>query len=402
MNAPRHALIIGAGVAGPVAAIALQRAGIDATVYEAYPTTAHGIGAFMGLAANGQDALAAIGLKDAVRSTGIPTPRMAMLNGAGRQLAEVDNGLTLPDGTSNLTVRRADLYDVLHAEALGHGVRIEYGKRLTSIEQTPDSVTATFDDGTFATADVLVGADGMCSTVRGIVAPDAPAPEYTGLLGTGGYARGISLPGRRDTMYFVFGKRGFFGYQIAGDDEVWWFANQPVPSEPAPAELAGRTPEWSKKLLTDLFAGDAPPARQIVEAGEDNVGWLPMHSMAAPRTWYSGRAVLIGDAAHVTSPSSGQGASLAIEDAVELTRCLRDLPDPAAAFATYQSLRAARVKKVYDNARRVNSSKAAGPVGRVFRDLLTPVFLKVMASPKSMRWLHGHHIDFDAPVAQAA
>ncbi|HYU84126.1 MAG TPA: FAD-dependent monooxygenase, partial [Kribbellaceae bacterium] len=152
MNAPRHALIIGAGVAGPVAAIALQRAGIDATVYEAYPTTAHGIGAFMGLAANGQDALAAIGLKDAVRSTGIPTPRMAMLNGAGRQLAEVDNGLTLPDGTSNLTVRRADLYDVLHAEALGHGVRIEYGKRLTSIEQTPDSVTATFDDGTFATA----------------------------------------------------------------------------------------------------------------------------------------------------------------------------------------------------------------------------------------------------------
>src|SRR6266498_3292314 len=121
----QNALIIGAGVAGPVAAMALRRVGIDATIYEAYPTTAHGIGAFMGLAANGQDALAALDLRDAVRAIGIPTPRMAMLNGSGKVLAEIDNGLTLPDGTTNLTVRRADLYDVLHDEALRRGIRIE-------------------------------------------------------------------------------------------------------------------------------------------------------------------------------------------------------------------------------------------------------------------------------------
>ncbi len=397
----QNALIIGAGVAGPVAAMALRRVGIDATIYEAYPTTAHGVGAFMGLAANGQDALAALDLKDAVRAIGIPTPRMAMLNANGKVLAEIDNGLTLANGTSNLTVRRADLYDVLHAEAVERGVRIEYGKRLTALTQSADSVVAQFDDGTSATGDILIGADGMRSAVRGIIAPGAPKPEYTGLLGTGGYARGISLPGPRDVMYFVFGRRGFFGYQITGDDEVWWFANQPAPAEPTAAELAGRTPEWSKRLLTELFADDAPPARQIVEVSDDNVDWLPMHSMAAPRTWHQGRVVLIGDAAHVTSPSSGQGASLAIEDAVTLARCLRDLPD-AAAFASYQGLRADRVKKIHASAKRVNNSKAAGPVGRVFRDLLTPVFLKVMASPKSLQWLHGHHIDFEAPVGRSA
>jgi 2-polyprenyl-6-methoxyphenol hydroxylase-like FAD-dependent oxidoreductase len=394
----QHALIIGAGVAGPVAALALHRAGIHATVYEAYPTTAHGVGASMGLAANGLDALAALDLREPVRAIGVPAPRMAMLNGSGRVLAELANGLTLADGTTNLTVRRADLYQVLHDEAVRRGVRIEHGKRLTGFEETANGLLARFDDGTEATGDLLVGADGMRSTVRGIVAPGAPRPEYTGLTGTGGHARGPGLDLPQDTFYFVFGKRAFFGYQAIGPEEVLWFANVPTPDEPTQDELNQRTPEWTTRLLVELFEADATPARRLVEATGEYVGWLTMHQMAAPATWYSRRAVLVGDAAHVTSSSSGQGASLAIEDALELARCLRDMPDLAGAFSAYQRLREGRVRKVYDNARKINSSKAAGPVGRVLRDLLLPVFAKKMAKPESVSWLHGHHIEFDAPV----
>lgn len=390
------ALIVGAGVAGPVTAMALQRAGIDATIYEAYPNTAYGVGAFMGLAANGLDALSALELRDPVRAVSVPTPRMAVLNGAGRTLAEIANGLTLPDGTSNLTVRRADLYQALHDEAVRRGVPIEYGKRLVSVEQAAGGVVARFADGSEASGSFLIGADGMRSKVRDLVDPGASKPEYAGIVGTGGYAHGVRVDARPDTMYFVFCKRAFFGYQAVSDDEVWWFANVPRSTEDTTTEVPL---EETKRRLLPLFADDTIPAVKIIEASTETATWLPMHSMAAPVNWHRERMVLVGDAAHVTSPSSGQGASMAMEDAVTLARCLRDMPDLTEAFTAYQRLREDRVHRVYTNAKKVNANKAAGPVGRVFRDLLAPVFMKRMAKPEAIQWLHGHHIDFDERVA---
>jgi 2-polyprenyl-6-methoxyphenol hydroxylase-like FAD-dependent oxidoreductase len=398
-----HALIIGAGVAGPVTAMALQRVGIPATLYEAYPTPAHGVGVFMGLAPNGLDALATLGLHQPIAALGIPTPRMALQNGRGKILAEIANGMTLADGTTNLTIKRADLYQVLHDEALRRGVRIEYGKRLVGADPAGGGVVARFADGTQAKGSVLIGADGMRSTVRRLIDAAAPAPEFTGLVGTGGCARGVQLAARPGTFHFVFASRAFFAYLVAPRGEVLWFANEPWGTrEPSDDELAALGGAASKPRLSQLFAGDAIPAQQLLDATAETAAWMPMHSMAAPARWHRGPMVVIGDAAHVTSPSSGQGASLAIEDALVLARCLRDVEDPGAAFAAFQQLRQQRVKKVYDNARRVNASKAAGPIGRVLRDLLMPVFARRMATPGALSWLHGHHIDFDQPIERAA
>lgn len=399
---PEHGkvLIIGSGIAGPVTAMALQRVGIDATLYEAYPTTAHGIGAFLGLAPNGLDALAALDLREPVQRLGIPTPKMALWNGAGKRLAEFANGLTLSDGTTNLTIRRADLYQVLNDEAVRRGVRIEHDKRLVDVDQTADGVMARFADGTEADGSVLIGADGMRSRVRALVDPNAPRPAYVGLVGTGGYAPGVTLSALPGTFNFVFGKRAFFGYLVVESGEVWWFANEPRADEPTSAELAAVSPEESKRRLATLFTDDVIPAVEIIRATRDDLGLIPMHAMASPASWYRGRMVLVGDAAHVTSPSSGQGASLAIEDAIILARCLRDLPDPNEAFATYQRLRQDRVQKVFDGAKRTNRDKAAGPIGRVLRDLLMPLFAKKMAKPGAMAWLHDCHIEFDQPIVQ--
>jgi 2-polyprenyl-6-methoxyphenol hydroxylase-like FAD-dependent oxidoreductase len=108
--------------------------------------------------------------------------------------------------------------------------------------------------------------------------------------------------------------------------------------------------------------------------------------------------VIIGDAAHATSPSSGQGASLAIEDAIVLAKCIRDRTDVAQAFADYERLRRGRVERVVAYSARVSQSKTAGRVGRWFRDLAMPLALKVFASPNAQAWLYGYHIDWSEPL----
>lgn len=128
----------------------------------------------------------------------------------------------------------------------------------------------------------------------------------------------------------------------------------------------------------------------------------PTYDLPAVPTWHNDRMVIIGDAAHATSPASGQGASLAIEDAVQLARCLRDLSDSEQAFRAYERLRRDRVERIVAQGARSSQSKAAGPIGRVFRDLMLPLFLKRMANgDQGAAFMYDHHIDWHAPVTAA-
>lgn len=110
--------------------------------------------------------------------------------------------------------------------------------------------------------------------------------------------------------------------------------------------------------------------------------------------------IVIGDAAHTAAPSSGQGAAMVFEDAVQLARCLRDRPDVPAAFAAYERLRRERVERVVAQGKRTSGTKVAGPVGRLVRDLALPVIARRVARDDgaSLAWLYDHHIDWAAPV----
>ncbi|HEX4226791.1 MAG TPA: FAD-dependent monooxygenase, partial [Pseudonocardiaceae bacterium] len=176
-----RALIIGAGIAGTAAAMAGQRVGIDAVVYEAYDRTAHGVGGGLGVAINGFDVLRTLDLHEQVRATGWPTNKIMLWNGNGRRLALAD------DGSIEVTAERARLYAALYDETLRRGIPIEHGKRLVGVEHRDDEVIARFDDGSSASGTVLIGADGMYSATRGLVAPNAPKPHYAGLTGCGAY-----------------------------------------------------------------------------------------------------------------------------------------------------------------------------------------------------------------------
>ncbi|MFC4858727.1 FAD-dependent oxidoreductase [Actinophytocola glycyrrhizae] len=385
------ALIAGGGIAGPVTAMALRKAGIEATVYEAYDRAADGVGAFLTLATNGLAALRTLDLHTLVRERGFDTPSMTIGMG-GKPFAAFEFGEPLPDGTVTQTVARAAVYTALRDEAVRRGVRIEYGRRLTSASSTPDGVTATFSDGTTARGDLLVGADGLRSTTRSILDPDAPPPRYVPLLNAGGYARGLDLGAEPGRMHMVFGRKCFYAYVVHPSGDVWWFANPRQPRELSREELA-RVP-WREKLL-GLFTREDGPAVDLINATEEIfAGWNTYDFPKVPR-WHRDRMVIIGDAAHATSPASGQGASMAIEDAVTLAKCLRDIEDVRGAFARYESLRRERVERVVKQGKRNGDGKSLGPVMRH----VLPLVLK-MAKPGAAgtRWLYGHRIRWSEPV----
>ena len=391
-----RAIVVGGGVAGPVTAMALQKAGIDVTVHEAHPAPAGDVGAWLGVQVNGLDALRAIDADRPVRDAGFPTPVIEFRSGTGRVLG------TMPTGTrgrgaagpGGVSLRRSDLYRVLHAEALRRGVEVRYGSRLAATRTTPDGVTATFADGTTESADLLVGADGVRSTVRTLLDPGAAPPRFVPVLNTAGYAEHTPADAEVGRLTMVFGRRSFFGWLPAPDGRTWWFANPPAPGEPATDAVATTSDDEWRALLRDLHRADRAPALALVDATPHPLRGWTTYDVPAVRRWHDGRTVLVGDAAHATSPAAGQGSSLAMEDAVVLARCLRDLP-LAEALTVYERARRGRAERVVAQGFRTSSAKAPPAVGRVVRDLVMPLVLR-RGDPQA--WMRDHHLEWDEPA----
>ncbi|RJQ72267.1 FAD-dependent monooxygenase [Pseudonocardiaceae bacterium YIM PH 21723] len=385
------AAIIGGGIAGPVTAMALRKAGIEASVYEAYADPADGIGGGLSIAPNGINALAVVGADHAVRAAGYPMPSISLHSWTGKLLGTFND---LPHLPASATVMRTDLYRALHDCAAEQDVKIHFGHRLQSAAEGDSGVEIRFANGVSLDADILIGADGIRSTVRSLINPAPIEPRYSGLLGFGGMAPDLGL-GEPGGWHMYFGKKAFFAYQVLPDRRTAWFANLPHRSYLSYAEATAiPNTEWLASL-TEVFSADRTPAVRVLSQAYDMVNVGPMHDLPTVPVWHRGRMVLVGDAAHATSPSSGQGASLAAESAVELARCLRDLP-VSSAFSTYEALRRPRVEKIIAAGHRTNNDKAAGPVARVLRDLLMPAVMKLMNPGKAFQAVHGYQIDWDA------
>ncbi|WP_427164781.1 FAD-dependent monooxygenase [Streptomyces sp. C1-1] len=335
-------LVIGGGIAGAATALALHRAGLDARVYEAHPDSAEDLGAFLTLASNGMRALAALDASTVVTALGFPLTSMRVLDGTGAQLARVPLGEAADPLLRYRCLRRGDLGSALQAEAARGGVAFRHGARLVSVEDGTDGVTARFADGTSASGDLLIGADGLNSAVRATIAP-AVRPSYAGQQVFYGYTGAAGLPAGDACITMVRGSAAAFGFAVSPDGETYWFAR--VSGDPLPAEkTGGGTPAgWRETLLPPLRKDDTPAADIVTATGDDvlvtNATEIPPGS-----PWRAGRVLLVGDAAHAASPATGQGASMALEDAVVLAKCLRDVPDTDAALARYEELRRPRVE----------------------------------------------------------
>ena len=393
MTAARTALVAGGGIAGATTALALQKAGIEPVVLEARPGPAEE-GAFLTLGSNGLEALRQLEADGPALVAGFPTPSMTLRSGTGKRLGAVPASTARPGGATSRTMMRGELAALLLAEAERRGIRVLYGRRLAGAEQTGERVLARLADGEEIAADLLIGADGIHSPTRRAIDPGAPAPAYGGLLNTGGRTRGVRSAAEPGHYELIFGRQAFFGHVTAPDGEVWWFANLPWRAEPSAEELRAIRAEDLRDRLLRAFAADAGPAAELIAATAEPMPLSPIHSIPHLPRWQRGRMLVLGDAAHARSPSSGLGASLAIEDAVVLGSCLHDAAGVEAAFDRFEQIRRPRVEKIIRWAARVNSSKAAGPVGRVLRDALMPLALRLGERSGAHEQTYGHRVEW--------
>jgi 2-polyprenyl-6-methoxyphenol hydroxylase-like FAD-dependent oxidoreductase len=372
-------LIAGAGIAGPATAIALRKAGIAAVLYEAYPKDATDAGTFVTIAANGQDALRAIDAHGPVLDASFPASRMRILDPAGTQVADIPLGRDHPGPR---TIIRSRLASVLRQEAAARGVPVEYGKRLTTATRTGTGVRVLFADGSHADGDVLVGADGIHSPVRTAIDPAAPDPRYTGLMIACGYADAAIADAGCYEM--IHGSRAFLGHTTGPDGRAWWFARVPAP-ELTDRDLAAPAAYWRDRLAA-AFAADAAPAAALIRSTSDPVTVTSAYDIPVLPTWHNDSMTVIGDAAHATSPSTAQGASMALEDAAVLAKCLRDVPATPAALALFEELRRDRVERIVRAGAGGGNPPPPSPPSGPRRGNPT-------------EWLFGHHIDWHTTVS---
>ncbi|WP_432478846.1 FAD-dependent oxidoreductase [Nocardioides sp. GXQ0305] len=394
------ALVVGGGVAGPAVALGLQRVGVDAVVLEARTEAQLRAGSYLTLSPNGVHAADQLGVAAELRAAAFPTRRNDLVSGTGRALGSVPLGSPLSDGTTGLTLKRPALAELLATAASARGTEVRYGARVVAVHDGTDRVEVELDDGSRVGGDLLVAADGVRSRVRSLVDPSAPEGRYVGLTNFGGITRDTpraeELP--REAWQMVFGARAFFGAHRTPEGDVVWFANVPRPAIGADERAATSDEQW-QGWLADLLADDAGPAAELVRTGRLELAGDSTYDLGHVPVWHRGRVVLVGDAAHAPAPSSGQGASMALEDAVELARCLRDVPSGVEdAFAAYEALRRERVERIVEAGARSSSSKVPGRVGRVVRDAMLRLVFRYVVTDRSVAWMSDHRVSLDSPV----
>lgn len=390
------ALVIGGGIGGATAAMALQKAGIDSVVYEAYPTDAENIGAFLTVMNNGMTALRAIDVHQPVIDNSFAATGAEYISATGKWVNE--RKYPQNNGTINLprTLKRGALNRIMHTELRARGIPVKHSKRLEHAETQADgTVVAHFADGTSDCGDLLIGADGLHSVTRKLIDPDAIQPRYVGLTILLGYTDKATPKSPPGLFQMYYGKRAFFGYIVDTNGETWWFARIPGPEIAKHALRDTPTEQW-RRTAASFFTDDDIPAVEIIEK-PGTIFPVNTYDLPSVRHWHNSSMVLLGDSAHAVSPSAGQGASLTVEDSVVLAKCLRDLPDLPTAFSTYENLRRKRVEQV------IRTAMKADPAAirlRVFHRLLHD--LKISREETRGRhphsWIYDYSLDWDSPI----
>jgi len=358
-------LIIGGGIGGLSAALALRRVGVQADVFEQAEELRE-VGAGLSVWANALRALERLGVASRVRSLGSRIDRFEVRTHAGRTLsalsfAALERKLGVPVG---VIVHRGDLLRELAAGL--DEARIHCNARLISFESRADGVCARFADGREASADLLVGADGLHSVVRSQL-HGTSKPRYAGYTCWRGFAHLEVKDPPPGLSFETWGPGARFSVHHCGQGRLFWYATRNV-SEGGVDSPAGR-----KADVQALFRNWHAPIPEVIEATQcagilrnDIVDRLPLAN------WGRGRITLLGDAAHPTTPNLGQGACQAIEDAVFLAAELVGVRDIESALRHYEQARYPRTAAITNHSWRLGSlCQWETPFGCWLRNRLT-------------------------------
>lgn len=327
------ALIVGGGIGGLCAAVALQKKGIEVLVFEQAPELKE-VGAGLSIAPNGMQVLKRLELVEEIISKGITIDSASITDSRGKSISTVDNTVFKRKfGYAPVAIHRFTLQHILLKQLPEHQVLA--GKKFARYQETENGIEAHFEDGSVYQGDFLIGADGIKSGVRKQLLGEVQL-RYSGQTCWRGIAE-MTLPtDEKNTFQEIWMNRAGLrsAYVQINDHQVYWYVT--ICSAPGGHEESDKTKTYLKELTKDV----ASRIHEVIDHTNDTLiirndlnDFLPME------TWSKGKVVLIGDAAHATTPNLGQGANQAMESAYYLAECLAGSLGIQAAFLQYQNTR---------------------------------------------------------------
>lgn len=339
-------LIVGGGVGGLSAAIGLRRGGQDVEIVEINPKwgdiSAHG-GTGIIQQANVVRAMAQLGIVGEFLAAGFPYDKIQSYDTAGNLIQDLPaHKLAGLDYPAMVGISRPALHQVLFNATLRVGAKIRTGITVSNITQNEKAVTVKFTDDSTDTYDVVIGADGLYSKVRPMVFGEQYVPKYQGQAV---WRYNLRRPAERDCLASQIGPDSNAGVCPINNTEMYMFLTSNEPDNPWMPE--DKLADLMRERLKGYGGFIGKLRDQITDSSK--VVYRPLESVLVPSPWYRGRVALIGDAAHGATPHLGQGAGMAIEDAVVLAQELSREQTVEAAMQKYMERRWERAKFIWES-----------------------------------------------------
>lgn len=335
--------IVGGGIAGLTAAITLLKKGYDVTIFEAAPAI-RAVGAGLILAANAIKGLQKLGIADDIIPAGRVLPSFKILDSNGKIINQTDtHNLEKKYGISNFTIHRADLHRILLSKIPMQCIHLN--KKAVDVSQTQQDIFIRFADGTTHQTQYLIVADGVHSPLRQKLVPNS-APRYAGYTCWRGIADNTAL--KLEETSETWGAKGRFGIVPLANNKIYWFAcvNAPQNSE--------TFKQYKSKQLQIQYKDFHEPIPTLLRHTKDEaIIWNDIIDLKPIYQFAFGNILLIGDAAHATTPNMGQGACQAIEDAAVLAHLLETGEDMPTIFKAFEKRRLARTHHIVNGSWRI-------------------------------------------------
>lgn len=347
-------LLVGGGIAGLACAIALARAGVQCDVVELNHTPT---GAAIGITGRAADALGELGVYDDCFAASSAFHRdstaVSQMDAAGNLISAGPPRPDWPGSKVGMGIVRPVLLQVMADAAKQLGVNIQIGVTIDVIDEQDDGALVKFSDGSQRRYDLVVGADGLGSKVRSLVFPDAPKPAYSGQFSVRWMVQGEPVGGEGWYISPV-GRLGFYN----------------LPQGVTYIAAVFNIPQWKwmdypevHALFASLLDSYTAPAivelRSRLTADADLIA-RPFEWLLVPQPWYSGRTLLVGDAAHATTAHLGMGGGMALEDAVVLGQCIAAADALPEALAAFVERRYERVRTVVETSLTLSKLEQSG------------------------------------------
>lgn len=343
MPRSKKILIVGAGIGGLCTGVALARIGVEVDIIDIKPdNSVPGVG--WGLRTNGLRALREIGLLEPTLALGFPTPPLSYYDRNGRHVVDIPYGRQFDGMPNNVQLPRLGFLEMASAHALEAGCTIRMATTAVDIEQDADGVTVELSDGSSRRYDLVIGFDGINSSIRRYLFGEKYIPTPSGGVA---WRAPVRAPDTLKGAVFCHGFGGKVGFVPLAGGMMYVIVTHHESGRPRhdPAAFPELMYQRARAMMGDsVFMADEIESLRTAA----NVAYTPLDTVMVPYPWHRGRVMIMGDAAHAMTPYLGSGAAMAIEDGVVFAQLLQSDDTLYDVQTKFMARRYPRVKTVWD------------------------------------------------------